>query len=419
MLCTRSRAGALRGVMHPRPALSALRALALLCIQGSRAKICDIVKVNGVAYCAPALFVPAFGKCGTNSIRAYTLNHPHIKWPVKSEPHFDPLDVSPAELVRQHNPGVKPNDPYVWAVKCPSERSKDPRRLAADLKRAYPSAVVLLTMCDPELLPFRWYRHYVLRTLAWRSSGVKASSKDLLTHVQRRHGMHDLMALYTLMYPIESDCVFPASTIDVLNELDGVFTVGSSLFTAGAVTPGTCPSWRRGTQYDWYLKNWTDVGFVVGTSITVVFMESWSTSGPKFVKDIMSMLHLNASLYHYSGFKPAYSVMGMADVYKTGLADTDKVPRSGRLVRESQRECCMLWDLLSMKPPWSACGDVRWPAKAAHCAPPMPPLPHLHLPPPLPPSEPPCPPPPPPAPPPPPRIFGVFLTGGSQSPIPT
>ena len=183
VLCTPGQRSPRCARWHCSPALSALRALALLCIQGSRAKICDIVKVNGVAYCAPALFVPAFGKCGTNSIRAYTLNHPHIKWPVKSEPHFDPLDVSPAELVRQHNPGVKPNDPYVWAVKCPSERSKDPRRLAADLKRAYPSAVVLLTMCDPELLPFRWYRHYVSRTLAWRSSGVKASSKDLLTHV--------------------------------------------------------------------------------------------------------------------------------------------------------------------------------------------------------------------------------------------
>ena len=42
----------------------------------SRSKICDAFEVDGEMLCAPALFVPAMGKCGTNSLQTFTAMHP-------------------------------------------------------------------------------------------------------------------------------------------------------------------------------------------------------------------------------------------------------------------------------------------------------------------------------------------------------
>ena len=83
-------------------------------------KICDKVQVNGRTMCAPALFVPGLGKCGTNALKTYTDHHPRLLWSHDSEVLFDPKTISAVELSKQHNPGVTPEDNRLWAVKAPA-----------------------------------------------------------------------------------------------------------------------------------------------------------------------------------------------------------------------------------------------------------------------------------------------------------
>eukprot|EP00965_Chrysotila_dentata_P199510 6179424-Pleurochrysis_carterae.AAC.1 len=142
-------------------------------------KICDVVQVKGVSMCAPALFVPGFGKCGTNALKTYTGLHPKMRWPAKSEIAFDPKDISPEELVKRSNPGVYPHDEYIWGVKDPRTVTKSASGLATRLLRTYPSSKVILLVCEPVWLPFRWFRHYVQRYLLWAQSRKRASMLDL------------------------------------------------------------------------------------------------------------------------------------------------------------------------------------------------------------------------------------------------
>ena len=69
------------------------------------------------------------GKCGTNALDEYTAIHAKIKWATKggsrAEIDFDPRNVDAAELVRTYNPGVTPDDPYIWAIKNPASGRKD------------------------------------------------------------------------------------------------------------------------------------------------------------------------------------------------------------------------------------------------------------------------------------------------------
>ena len=99
-------------------------------------KICDEFTVGGRKVCAPALFVPGVGKCGTNALKAYTGTHPRLRWANKSEVPFDPDDVSPEELIRDNNPGVTADDNLLWAIKAPAMGIKVHARLLADTESA-------------------------------------------------------------------------------------------------------------------------------------------------------------------------------------------------------------------------------------------------------------------------------------------
>ena len=99
-------------------------------------KICDEFTVGGRKVCAPALFVPGVGKCGTNALKAYTGTHPRLRWANKSEVPFDPDDVSPEELIGDNNPGVTADDNLLWAIKAPAMGIKVHARLLADTESA-------------------------------------------------------------------------------------------------------------------------------------------------------------------------------------------------------------------------------------------------------------------------------------------
>ena len=171
------------------------------------AKPCDVfVMPDGRRLCGPALFVPAFGKCGTNALSSYTLAHPNVRWSHASEVRFDPRKQNPATLVLQHNPGVTPDDDFVWAIKSPAEAHKESSALGAAIRQAYPSAKVALALCNPALLPFRWYRHYLSRSLKRLSNcddspvpicqvATPVSLSELVDFLHRRFPTTNLMSL--------------------------------------------------------------------------------------------------------------------------------------------------------------------------------------------------------------------------------
>ena len=124
-------------------------------------KRCDHFTIDGRTVCGPALLLPATAKCGSNALSKYTGAHPNLRW-YPGELMFDPEALAPKELVSQalaYGVAATPDDDFIWAVKYPGmyEASGDPA-LGLRFRRAFPSAIVMITICDPSLLPFRWFR---------------------------------------------------------------------------------------------------------------------------------------------------------------------------------------------------------------------------------------------------------------------
>eukprot|EP00965_Chrysotila_dentata_P034172 1137271-Pleurochrysis_carterae.AAC.3 len=325
-------------------------------------KICDIVRVDGVDKCAPALFVPGFGKCGTNALKTYTDLHPHMRWPQLSETKFDPAKVTPEDLVRANNPGVYPSDEFIWGVKSPSESdSMDADGLARRILQAYPSSRVLFSVCDPVWLPFRWFRHYVQRTLKWEDSRQPASMLDLQSFVSDKFGLQSLVDVYHLTAPsLGRECSRSEEDLKVLAALNRKFFIGAWMFSKSK-----CSEFYYVNRISDFVHNFTTAGYEMGKNMDLLYMESWESDGVSMMQKIMHLLHLDPKIYNWgrtNGFQPVYSVHdeeGNAGLKTTGLEDTDGVSTSQLISHKVPEQCCRLLAMTGQRPPWIECGDMN------------------------------------------------------------
>lgn len=394
-------------------ALAAVALLLALARLGS-AKRCDVFNVPGKGdMCAPAIFVPAFGKCGTNALKAYTELHPHVKWPLKSEVDFDPDVISPVDLIAQHSPGVWPDDPNVWMVKHPAlEHGGAP--LAKRLIATYPSAALLFVTCDPATLAFRWYRHYIERTVSYicrdghacgeHERGDPSGPQDVLRQV-RKWGVPNLMELYAKIYTFDQDCVRSEEDELMLSQLHATFMIGMDLFGPRI----RCQQWNPAdpesavrTRHDQTVIEFASAGYKMGESMDVFFMEGWQDSGVRYLERIFYILQISLEGYPWdkaNDFRPVYSITQSGNTVEAQplpgreeelsqmrLDNLSLVPVARVAKEAAHRECCSWQALLGTTPPWEACS-------AGPCMPPPAPTPPL-------PSTPPLPPPPRPPPPP-------------------
>ena len=343
----------------------------------TRAKVCDPFEIEDKTLCGPALLVPAFGKCGTNALASYSKLHPFIKWTDVSEVNFDPETQDPAELVASHNPGVRPKDPYVWAVKCPDLWPKDPRDLAVRLRKAFPSARIVLTLCDPVLQPFRWFRHYLTQTLihwpVYFERPDMASVMELQMFVQARHGdVEDLYDLFQRCYPWPeypwetfewpwdgaNDCVVTPQTAAMLEDIRRSFFVENRVLSA---TNTTCTEgrFRMDTRIskihlnlDDYILGWQRAGYVLNETLVVIVMESWGKSGDDYIRRLMRILKLDINEYAWhdtNGFRPVYSAN--TNLEGTGLSDVRVVQPPKSYNSALMRQCCSLASVLGVAGP--------------------------------------------------------------------
>jgi hypothetical protein len=394
-----------------------LRALALLslCARLASAKRCDVFTVPGRGrMCGPAAFVPAFGKCGTNAFMAFTSLHPHVQWPKQAEISFDPAVISPAELISRHSPGVRPDDPNVWMVKDPAS-ALGGAPLAGRLLSTYPSAALFVVTCDPTLLPFRWFRHYVERTISYECyagacggahfKGDHAGPADVLRFI-RPLGVPSLLDLYARIYTFDANCARDPHDEEMLRQLREVFSVGSSLFGPRA----RCQDWNPTepfsfprTRHDETVLEYASAGYRLGESMDVFFMEGWQDDGVLYLERIHRVLQLPLQGYPWAQvnhFSPVYSISQLGHVVGENL-DPDRqqelslmrldnlslVPVPAVSIRAAIRECCAWLRMLGNLPPWDLCDErdchpapappVASPAEPPPRSPPPPPPPLL------------------------------------------
>ena len=372
--------------------------------------------------CGPAAFVPAFGKCGTNALKAYTELHPHVKWPLQSEVNFDPDVISPVDLIAQHSPGVYPGDPNVWMVKHPAlERGGAP--LAKRLLTNYPSAALLFVTCDPATLAFRWYRHYIERTVSYicrdgnqcgtHVRGDPSGPEDVLHFVQR-FGISNLMELYARIYPFDDDCQRSEQDEDMLHTMRSTFMIGMDIFGPRI----RCQEWNPAdktstsrTRHDETVLEFMSAGYRMGETMDVFFMEGWQDNGVRYLERIHGILQVPLEGFPWektNDFKPVYSITQSGntvnaqslpgreqELNQMKLDDLTLVPVSKVARRAAHRECCAWNALLGHMPPWETCNGpcMPPPLPPPPALPPAPPRPSPP-PPPLPPSPQPSPPPP-------------------------
>ena len=379
---------------------TALRLLVLLIVFATVAgKVCDVVHVPGQGdMCAPAIFVPGFGKCSTNALKWFTTLHPHVKWTEKSEVHFDPAEISPQELVGNHSPGVRPDDMDVWMVKSPSMTFKG-GSLASRLLTTYPSASVLFMACDPSLLPFRWFRHYMMphfpsRILTFSCKGPSGSAacgtqhrpgdtavpQDIIDVMQRHYAVNaTLMDLYTIFHAFDSDCKRTPHQKDLLRILHSVLHLDCKPHYFNE-DPSSCQDLnpRRanledpsrsdvpmGMGLDKIVRAYMDVGYTMRHNLDVFFMEAWSTSGADYIQRVHKYLKVAVDGYpwdradfehkFYSFQQNEAQVAAGTQAALTALSNTSEIPPSQVLHREALHVCCEMEALQGSRPPWNTC----------------------------------------------------------------
>ena len=359
------------------------------------AKRCDVFTVPGVGErCGPALFLPAFGKCGTNAIREYTSLHPMIRWPRTPEPWFDPKDVNPLDFVSSENPGVTPQDELVWMVKAPATASSAGQRsrstwLAVRLHRAYPSAAVLMTFCDPVLQPWRWFRHYITRSVGYGIDRPEAEESPLnvdppaglllapLSDIVARSaglgGPGTLRGMYEALMPVDDDCRLSAPARFVAEGLCRIFENGGGLFYCSAgdtfglfggelattclgddVRGTLCERSRRvAFNMDEFASAFISAGYRVGRSLDAVYMEEWEGRGEEQMLSILRLVGVDEKQFPWertNGFKPVYSIKGDSS--------DETAPQSTALDQEARRVCCNLGHSFGRLPTWPACAAL-------------------------------------------------------------
>ena len=348
-----------------------------------RSKPCDVfTTIDGRRLCGPSLILPGWGKCGTNALARYLSQHPLVKWPATSEIEFDPRKIDPLTLVTRHNPGVWADDDYVWAIKYNYEGT-DPADLGKALQNAYPSARVVITLCDPALLPFRWFRHHLVRTLEQRVPHQRASLTELQEFVSARFNLTSLLMLYTLRYnlPATDGCRHSAESRDLLSVVDASFSTQDFSFKPGgafSAADGLCGNLYHLGETSTFVQKWRDAGYVLNATLSVVVMEEWSALGHVFIRTLLRMLQLDEESFRWdlvAGFRPVYAITGggTTELESTGLADTHavKVPNVALAAMASQ--CDALEGMLGYRPPWRACLHLPFPSQPP--APPAPPAP--------------------------------------------
>ena len=367
----------------------------LLLAQGTlcAGKLCDVFEIDGKKLCGPSLLLPGMGKCSTNALDEYTRIYAKIKWATKgghrAEIDFDPRNVDLAELVRTYNPGVTPDDPYVWAIKDPVSGEKDPLELGTALKRALPSARVVLTLCDPSTLPFRWFRHYVTRTLRWAINCSdhwwhcpKANTSDLMEFMTKQHYIpRDLGELFSALFPPEGGCHHSSATIAMFNTLAKTFHIGANFFS-----PTKCTAWEPRDLHATFMggevgcgsrciRRWLAAGYKLpsdadGGTLTTVFMEAWKDRGLEYIRRIARSLELELPMrgrdFDWAkthNFAPVYATK-LAGKDQTGLED-ERTPADH--LDAARSDCPVLAALLGETVPWPAC--ARTPPHVWHPVP--------------------------------------------------
>ena len=188
--------------------------LAVTVVRSERTTPCDVFYAeDGSELCGPSILIIGAGKCGTNKVANYVVNVYGEKFVAtnRSEVEFDPFLWDPTELVRRENPGITPDVDKAWLIKCPGTyREADSELLLGRLKKAYPSAVILMTICDHTMLDFRWFRHE-MRAFQDDIAGVDEYLRDAFNKTA--------IELYAESRPVENYCVTPKSVLDMLDQL--------------------------------------------------------------------------------------------------------------------------------------------------------------------------------------------------------
>ena len=302
--------------------LMALLALVTASVAG---KICDRIVVDGRESCGPALLVPGNAECGAHLVEAFTKLHPHLRW--ASSAVSVPFD--PVQVVRELNPGVTPDDGYVWAVRMRVAGNSDPLVLGADLMGAFPSAKILLSICDPSQLPYRLFVDGILGSPSVVAGDVHRGLQRLQSFVQEHGALASLRELFWLAYaPDESTtCRHTRRDLVTLEALREAFTVSDGLFE-----PSLCERWQLRVDVDddvWpairssredslallrvpdaHVRRWIEAGYELITDrqqgrLAVVVMEHWPLHGRRYIELVQRLLLLTDV---YPWFKADFSL---------------------------------------------------------------------------------------------------------------
>lgn len=317
-------------------------------------KPCDSVWNGTHALCGPALLIPGLGKCGTNAIANYLALHPRVKLTNQSEVMFDPRDVPVDALVRQHNPGVGPDDPYVWVMKHPGLENRHASVLARRLRQAYPSASVALALCDPAQRAFRFFIYFLEHEL--RLHGQRATFTKFAQITLRRRYNATVEELYSSIIGMRTNCVRsePAKRLIAALRNDG-YVIPPNWLLEDSWDPlghGVCdPILAKDSRLDRWVEDWLDAGYVVNETLAAVFMESWSTQGQPMIRRLLHIMHLPESEYPWERAaviftQRVYDSEARRRYFKKGAPDMD-VARP-----LMHHQCGSMTRLLGERPPW-------------------------------------------------------------------
>jgi len=184
--------------------------LLALAAEGKKAP-CDVYYgEKGEELCGPSILIVGVGKCGTNKVSRHIGYYygDKVKTTRESEVRFDPYTYDVVSVVKNQNPGVKPGDDAVWMIKHPGTYNvEDPELLLGRLHEAFPSAVILMTICDPTVLDFRWFRHE-MRWYEKMLPMVDTYFKNTLNST--------LVDVYAEARPVQAYCSRPSKLLDQL-----------------------------------------------------------------------------------------------------------------------------------------------------------------------------------------------------------
>ena len=271
------------------------------------AKPCDIyVDDEGLEMCGPAIVIIGAGKCGTNKLASHLRQFDNIKHTAESEVYFDPYWIEASQTVRKHNPGVRPDDPYVWMIKWLSLfREPDIEAVLGRIHKAWPSAVVYMSICDQILLDYRWFRHNLR---PWE--GLIGEVDGYLKANFNRSALD----LYVEARPVADSCYPPKGLMDILNKVvddggpsrredqKGGIKEIAKRFWPGTLGSSCIEASLYGTWlYRMLLAAQKSPYYTLGENFAVVVMENWldetqATDNIKRIAEVLPMHTDNKAL---------------------------------------------------------------------------------------------------------------------------